>query len=412
MIYDPIAAAERAGRLGPEIDVRIIPDIGRLLGMQRPDIVDPLVRDLFASRSATVAAENAEAIQGPRTPARSTEGARGGKATMQAAVRTRYGTPRTSSSSSRSTIQTPVEDEVLVRVEAASVIRADLDGLTPPATGHTACSLACARRGIPGWASTWPESSKRSVDQAKRFQPGDRVFADLFPFGQGAFAGGRSVAGSAPPAGSRMDWASRRRPRCPIRRYLAVQGLRLKNGRTIRTGRWVLIDGASGNVGPFAVQIAKALGAQVTGTASPGKLEFVRSLGADYVLDYTTDDYTRTGKRYDWILDTDSHHSVLRARRNLEPGGVYITLGGTARAIFGALLLGTLVSNLRPTRWSGLLLWWEPFKAEDVATITSLVAEGKVTPQIDRRFPLEGVADALRFVDSGRARGKVLVIPD
>ena len=90
---------------------------------------------------------------------------------------------------------------------------------------------------------------------------------------------------------------------------------------------------------------------------------------------------------------------------------MYITLGGTARPLLAALLLGTLASNVRPTRWSGLLLWWHPFKAEDVATITSLIAEGKVAPQIDRTFPLEHVAEALRYVDDGRARGKVLVVP-
>ena len=261
---------------------------------------------------------------------------------MQAAVRTRYGTPDVVELVEVER-PTPVEDEVLVRVEAASVNRADLDGLTPRPQ-FTRLFLGMRA----------PKNPRIGLDvagvvvavgpTATRFQPGDRVFADLFPFGQGAFAQFVCVRERAfQPIPDALD--SETAATLPHSAILAVQGLRLKNGRTIRPGDRVLIDGASGNVGPFAVQIAKSLGAQVTGTASPGKLEFVRSLGADFVLDYTTDDYTRTGKRYDWILDTDSHHSVLRARRNLEPGGVYITLGGTARAIFGALLLGTLVSK-------------------------------------------------------------------
>jgi NADPH:quinone reductase-like Zn-dependent oxidoreductase len=111
-------------------------------------------------------------------------------------------------------------------------------------------------------------------------------------------------------------------------------------------------------VGPFAVQVAKSLGADVTGVTSTDKLDFVRSLGADHVIDYTKVDYTRTGEKYDWIVDTDSHHSILRCRRALRPKGVYVTLGGTTGAILAALLLGPLISMFSD-RWSGLLLWWK-----------------------------------------------------
>ena len=196
----------------------------------------------------------------------------------------------------------------------------------------------------------------------------------------------------------------------PHSAVLAVQGLRLRDGRTVRPGDRVLIDGASGNVGPFAVQIAKSLGAEVTGVARSEKLEFVRALGADHVIDYTTTDYTTSGELYDWILDTDSHHSILAVRRALKPGGVYVTLGGTAWPILAALVGGPIVSRAVGRRM-GLLIWWKPFNAPDVRTVTDLIAAGKVKPAIDRRYPLSGVVEALRWVDDGRARGKVIITP-
>jgi NADPH:quinone reductase-like Zn-dependent oxidoreductase len=134
----------------------------------------------------------------------------------------------------------------------------------------------------------------------------------------------------------------------------------------------------------------------------------VRSLGADHVIDYTKVDYTRTGQRYDWIVDTDSHHSILRVRRALRPKGVYVTLGGTTLSIFGSLLLGPLISRFSD-RWSGLLLWWKPFNPDDVDTLKELIAAGKVKPIIDRRYPLDDIVGALRWVDEGHARGKVVI---
>jgi NADPH:quinone reductase-like Zn-dependent oxidoreductase len=194
----------------------------------------------------------------------------------------------------------------------------------------------------------------------------------------------------------------------PHSAILAVQGLRLRNGRTVRRGDAVLIDGASGNVGPFAIQVAKSMGAEVTGVASPAKLDFVRSLGADHVIDYTTVDYTATGVRYDWILDTDSHHPIRRVRRALRPGGVYITLGGEAGPLLGAMILGPLAS-LGSNKSAGLLLWWKPFDPGDVATLKDLIAAGAVAPTIDRRYPLSEVVQALQWVDDGHARGKVII---
>ena len=302
----------------------------------------------------------------------------------------------------------PVDDQVLVRVRAASVNRADLDGLVPrPGFVRLIYGLRAPRNPRIGLdAAGVVEAVGPSVT---RFRPGDEVFGDLFPFDQGAFAEyvcAPEKAFASIPAGMTFEDAAT----LPHSAVLALQGLRLRSGRTIKAGDRILIDGASGNVGPFAVQIAKSMGAEVTGVCRTAKVDFVRSLGADHVIDYSAIDYTRAGTRYDWIVDTDSHHSILAVRRALEPNGVYVTLGGTSVPIFSAMLLGGLISRFSD-RFTGLLLWWKPFHPPDVAALLELIAAGKVRPVIDRRFPLSEVVDALRWVDDGHAKGKVIIEP-
>jgi NADPH:quinone reductase-like Zn-dependent oxidoreductase len=250
---------------------------------------------------------------------------------------------------------------------------------------------------------------ERVGEGVTRFRPGDRVFADLYSFGQKAFAelvAAPERAWLPIPEGMDDETAAT----LPHSAVLAIQGLRRGRGETPGPGDHVLIDGASGNVGPFAVQVAKALGAEVTGTASPAKLEFVRVLGADHVIDYTTTDYTRQGIRYDWILDVDSHHSILAARRALRKGGVYQTLGGSLRRIVAALAVGPVVS-LATGRRMGLMLGWKVFEPASVEVLARLHAEGRLRAAIDSRYPLEEAAAALRRVDEGRPLGKVLIIP-
>ena len=324
---------------------------------------------------------------------------------MKAALRERYGPPDVVELREIDR-PAPADDQVLVRVHAASVNRADLDGLRPkPGFARLFMGIRAPRdRRVGLDVAGVVESVGASVT---RFRPGDKVFGDMFSFGQGAFAEYMCAPERAfiaiAPGMSFEDAAT-----LPHSAVLALQGLRLRNGRSIRPGDKVLIDGASGNVGPFAVQLAKSMGAEVTGVSSTDKLEFVRSLGADHVIDYTKVDYTTRPERYDWILDTDSHHPILRCRRALRPNGVYVTLGGTAWTIFTGLVVGPLVS-LFSDRWSGLALWWKPFHEPDVATLKELIAAGKVRPVIDRRFPLREVVEALRYVDAGHARGKVIV---
>jgi NADPH:quinone reductase-like Zn-dependent oxidoreductase len=324
---------------------------------------------------------------------------------MKAALRDRYGSPDVVELREVD-VPVPSEGEILVRVRAASVNRADLDGLGPrPGFVRIFMGLRAPRNPRIGVdVAGVVESVGNAVS---RFRPGDEVFGDLFYFGQGSFAEyvcAPEAAFAAMPPGMGFEEAAT----IPHSAILALQGLRLRDGRSIGSGDRVLIGGASGNVGPFAVQIAKSRGAEVTGVCSPGKMEFVRSLGLDHVIDYTREDYTRTAERYDWIVDTDSHHSIFRARRALRRAGVYVTLGGSSAPIFEALLLGPLVSRFSD-RWSGLLLWWKPFHADDVATLKELIVAGKLKPFIDRRFPLSQVVDALRYVHEGHAQGKVVI---
>ena len=324
---------------------------------------------------------------------------------MKAAIQDRYGPPDVVRVVDVDR-PVPTADQVLVRVRAASVNRADLDGLGPrPGFIRPVIGLRA------------PRNTRMGIDVAgvvesvganvTRFRPGDEVFGDMFVDGQGAFAEyvcAKEKAFETMPTGMGFEEAST----LPHSAILAIQGLRLRNGRTPRLGDKVLIDGASGNVGPFAVQIAKSMGAEVTGVSSTAKMDLVLSLGADHVLDYTKVDYTKEGERYDWIVDTDSHHSILSVRRALKPHGVYVTLGGTSLPIFAGMLVGPLISRFSD-RWSGLMLWWKPFKTEDVATLKEMISAGKLKPVIDRRYPLSEVVDALRWVNDGHARGKVVI---
>jgi NADPH:quinone reductase-like Zn-dependent oxidoreductase len=324
---------------------------------------------------------------------------------VKAALRDRYGSPDVVELRDVDR-PLPANDQVLVRVRAASVNRADLDGLKPrPALARLFMGLSAPRNHRVGIdVAGVVESIGAGVT---RFRPGQEVFGDLFAYGQGAFAEyvcARERAFETMPAGMTFVSAAT----LPHSAILALQGLRLSNGRSIKPGDRVLIVGASGNVGPFAVQIAKSLGAEVTGVCSTGKVDLVRSLGADHVIDYTMVDYTSTGERYDWILDTDSHHSIFRIRKALRPRGVYVTLGGEVGRLFQGLLLGPLIS-MRSDRWTGLMLWWKPFNAADVATLKDLIAAGKLAPAIDRQYPLSGVVEALRYVDEGHAKGKVVI---
>jgi NADPH:quinone reductase-like Zn-dependent oxidoreductase len=326
---------------------------------------------------------------------------------VKAAVRERYGTPEVVEIR-EVPVPEPGEGEVLVAVRAASVNRADLDWMLPR-PGFVRLFLGLRRPRDPriGWDVAGVVESIGSG--VTRWKPGDRVFADLASHGGGTFAEFVKAPEDALmriPEEMSFEEAST----LPHSAVLAVQGLRRRDGTMPKPGDRVLVVGASGNVGPFAVQMAKAMGTHVTGIASGPKLDMVRALGADAVLDYRQVDFTRTGERWNWILDTDSHAGVLAVRRALAPGGVYLTLGGATAKLLASIAVGPLVS-LFSDRWSGLMLWWKPFNPPDVERVLSFVADGKVRPVIDRTYPLSQAREALQLVHEGKSRGKVVILP-
>ena len=322
---------------------------------------------------------------------------------MKAIRRSRYGSPDVLELRD---IPAPVpgDGEVLVAVHAASVNRADLDYLTgTPFVTRMGTGLRAPRHaGLGLDAAGIVDAVGGGVT---RFAPGDRVFGNLTMYGYGAFAEYACAperAWAPMPAGATFEQAAA----LPEASIIAYQGL--GGGRSIRAGDSVLINGASGNVGPFAVQLAKSFGAEVTGVCSTRKMDFVRSLGADHVIDYTQVDYTRSGPRYDYILDVWGRRSFLAPRRALKPGGRYVMVGGTTGAIFEGLLLGPLMS-LVGSRKLGILWSWKPFDPTDIATLSRLLESGAIRPAIDRRYPLAEVPDALRDLQAGRPIGKLII---
>jgi NADPH:quinone reductase-like Zn-dependent oxidoreductase len=188
---------------------------------------------------------------------------------------------------------------------------------------------------------------------------------------------------------------------------IALQGIREKG--QVQPGQHVLINGAGGGAGTFAIQLARLHGATVTGVDNTHKLEFLRSLGADHVIDYTREDFTRQGKEYDLILDVFAHRSVFAYRRALKPGGTYFFVGGSVGTLFQVLLLGPWI---RRSTGRNIQLLAVPQNRKDLLAITELCEAGKIVPVIDKRFPLTQVPEALRYVAEGRAKGKVVVVVD
>ena len=195
----------------------------------------------------------------------------------------------------------------------------------------------------------------------------------------------------------------------PVAGLTALQGLRDKG--QLQPGQKVLIHGASGGVGTFAVQIAKSFGAEVTGVCSTRNVELIRSIGADHVIDYSQEDFTRSGLRYDLIFDAVGDHTLLELRRVLEPGGRLVMVGGgkLGRLGLGFLinLLETLVLSLFVSQKLSVMV--AKRKKTDLATLNELVAAGRITPVIDRSYSISETADAIKYLETGRARGKIVI---
>ena len=322
---------------------------------------------------------------------------------MKAIVYTKYGPPDVLELKE---IPRPIpkDSEVLVHVHAASVNSWDWDllrgkpflnrigGLFRPKYNILGCDIA-------GTVETVGKT-------VKRFHRGDEVFGDLSNSGFGGFAEfacARENALELKSSGMTFEEAAA----LPQAGLLALQGLRDK-GR-ISKGQKVLVNGAGGGAGTFAVQIARSYGAEVTAVDSAGKLDMLRSIGADHVIDYTKEDFTKTGRHYDLILDVVTYRSIFDYRRVLSPKGTYVMLGGGSWArVYQNMLLCPLLSIMGGKRMGFLIL--KPNK--DLAILKELVEAGRVRPVVDRRYPLSEVAQALRYFGTGEAKGKVVITVD
>jgi len=294
---------------------------------------------------------------------------------------------------------TPKEDEVLVEIHAASVNYGDSAVVRgePFLVRLMGYGLRKPKHKIPGGDIAGRAQAVGS--SVKQFQPGDEVFGDIGGCGFGAYAEYVSAPESAlavKPANITFEEAAA----VPQAAVVALQGLRDRG--QIQAGQKVLINGASGGVGTFAVQIAKSFGAEVTGVCSTRNLDLVRSIGADHVIDYTQEDFTQNEQRYDLILDIVANRSISDYVRTLSPKGTYVAVAFNPVSLF----LGSLISMIGSKKVTSLS--HKP-SAEDLVFMKELLEAGKVVPVVDRRFPLSEVAEAFRYVGEGNARGKVVV---
>ena len=318
---------------------------------------------------------------------------------MKAVVYDRYGSPDVLSVTE---VPQPVpgDDEVLVKVHAASINSWDLGMVTGEPFVFRFWGLWKPKYKIPGGdVAGVVERVGRNVS---KFKPGDAVFGDLAECGWGGYAEYVSAPEKAlllkPTEISFQQAAS-----IPQAGALAVQALMGKS--RVQSGQKILINGAGGGVGTFAVQIAKAFGAEVTAVDSASKLEMLNALGADHVIDYTREDFTRNGKRYDLIVDVVSNRSPFLYKRSLNPGGAFHMIGGDVSSLLQTGLFGPIISKLSH-RHVGILAY-EANKGIDV--ITQLFSSGKLFPVIDKIFPLSETREAFHYFASNQFKGKIVI---
>ena len=300
---------------------------------------------------------------------------------------------------------TPKDDEVLVKVHAASINALDWHLLSSDIflvrlnSGLTKPKLQILGADIAGRV----EAVGKDV---KQLSPGDEVFGDVFDSGLGGFAEYVCTKEDAlvlKPENLTFEEAAA----IPVAALTALQGLRKKG--QIQSGQKVLINGASGGVGTFAVQLAKAFGAEVTAVTSTGNVDMARSLGADQVIDYTKVDFTKGGQQYDLILAVNGYHPILDYKRALRPKGRYVMSGGTMAQFGQAVLLGPVISMIGSQKMGSFMA---KANHHDLLVLKELVEAGKIKPVIDRRYPLSEAAEAMRYLGAGHARGKVVITVD
>lgn len=321
---------------------------------------------------------------------------------MQAAFRTRYGSADAIEVGSIAR-PSPGPGEVLLRVQAAGVDRGAWHLMTgkPYLMRIAGFGLRAPRQAVLGREVAGVVESVG--DKVTGFQPGDEVFG----IGEGTFAE-FAVARADKLARKPESLSFGQAAAVAISAITALQAVR--DHAAVKPGQEVLVVGASGGVGTYAVQIARSFGARVTGVCSTAKVEGVRSLGVDRVMDYTREDFAAEGARYDAILDIGGNSSLARLRQALKPRGTLIIVGGeSGGAWFGGIdrqLRAMAMSRSKGQRMGAFIA---TESGDDLVALRDLVESGKVAPVIDRTFPLDGVPDAMRYLEAGKARGKVVI---
>jgi NADPH:quinone reductase-like Zn-dependent oxidoreductase len=320
---------------------------------------------------------------------------------MKAIVCKKYGSP--------DTLQlkevpkpTPRDNEVLVKIHAASVNAADVEIIRGAWSMRMQGPLRPKHK-IPGSdIAGVVEEVGRNVT---KFKPGDEIFGDMFMAGFGAFAEYKCAPEKElyiKPKGMTFEQAS-----CyPQSGLIALQGLR--NKHPVLPGQKVLINGAGGGMGTFAVQIAKHFEAEVTGVDHTSKMGMLREIGADHVMDYTKEDYTKTGKTYDLILDVVACRKAKEYVGALSDNGNFVIVGGSRATIFKVVFLGSLIT--RNTNKKMGLNDWSSDKNEDMKFLMELFEKGKVKPVIDKCYQLEKVPEAYRYLEEGHVKGKLVIM--
>ncbi|MBI1280562.1 MAG: zinc-binding dehydrogenase [Anaerolineaceae bacterium] len=320
---------------------------------------------------------------------------------MKAIIYTEYGSP--------DVIQfkevekpTPKDDQVLIKVHAASVNAGDWHYLrgTPWLFRLSSGLLKPKNIFLGADVAGRVEAVGKNVTQ---FRPGDEVFGDLNASSRGAFAEYVCATEDAlvlKPANLSFEEAAA----VPVAAVTALHGL--QSSKQIQAGQKVLINGASGGVGLFAVQIAKALGAEVTAVCSTRNVSRLRSIGADHVIDYSQEDFTKNGQQYDFILAANGYRPISAYKRALTPNGTYVMTGGANAQMFEAMLLGPLVSIIGKQKMGNVMTKPDQNK---LTFMKQLLEDGKVKPVIDRCYPLGETAEAIRYLETGHAQGKVVI---
>ncbi|PLS18660.1 alcohol dehydrogenase [Bacillus sp. M6-12] len=320
---------------------------------------------------------------------------------MKALVYHKYGPPDVLTLKE---VEKPVakDNQVLVRVHAASLNYGNLVLLKgEPFLARFAFGLLKPKYTIPGGdIAGIVEAVGKEVTQ---FQPGDEVFGDLSGSGWGGFAEYVSVPENAlaiKPANISLEEAAA----VPMAAVTALQGLRNKG--KIQPGQKVLVYGSSGGVGTFAVQIAKSFGAEVTGVCSTRNVDIVQSIGADFYIDYTKEDFTKKTQSYDLILAVNGHQPISVYKRALNPNGIFVHIGGSESQMFQAMVLGPWYSMTGSKKMGNML---QRANQEDLIYIKELIEAGKVKPVIDRSYKLSEVPEAFQYFAEGHAQGKVVI---